>query len=54
MGGRTITNKVDAMGFKWDWNGRYSKHIALTGIDHKFSLSSWHHEVRCHNGAVEM
>jgi hypothetical protein len=25
--GRTLTNEVDAMGFKWEWNGRSSKHI---------------------------
>ena len=25
--GRTVTNEVDAMGFKWEWNGRSSKHI---------------------------
>jgi hypothetical protein len=25
--GRTITNEVDAMSFKWKWNGRSSKHI---------------------------
>ena len=24
--GKAITNKVDAMGFKWEWNGRSSKH----------------------------
>jgi hypothetical protein len=25
--GRALANEVDAMGFKWDWNGRSSKHI---------------------------
>ena len=25
--GKAITTKVDAMGFKWEWNGRSSKHI---------------------------
>jgi hypothetical protein len=25
--GRAITNEVDALGFKWEWNGRASKHI---------------------------
>jgi hypothetical protein len=25
--GKAITNEVDAMGFKWEWNGRSSKHI---------------------------
>jgi hypothetical protein len=25
--GRAITDEVDAMGFKWEWNGRSSKHI---------------------------
>jgi hypothetical protein len=25
--GRTVTNQVNAMGFKWEWNGRSSKHI---------------------------
>ena len=25
--GRAITNKVDALGFKWEWNNRSSKHI---------------------------
>jgi hypothetical protein len=25
--GKTLTNEVDAMGFKWEWNGRSSKHI---------------------------
>jgi hypothetical protein len=25
--GKAITNEVDAMGFKWKWNGRSSKHI---------------------------
>ncbi|HEU4447811.1 MAG TPA: DUF1326 domain-containing protein [Nitrososphaeraceae archaeon] len=25
--GRAIANEVDAMGFKWEWNGRSSKHI---------------------------
>ena len=25
--GRAIDNEVDAMGFKWDWKGRSSKHI---------------------------
>jgi hypothetical protein len=25
--GRALTNEVDAMGFKWEWNGRSSKHI---------------------------
>ena len=25
--GRAITNEVDALGFKWEWNGRSSKHI---------------------------
>ena len=25
--GRTVTNEVDAIGFKWEWNGRSSKHI---------------------------
>jgi hypothetical protein len=22
-----VTNDVNAMGFKWEWNGRSSKHI---------------------------
>jgi hypothetical protein len=25
--GSAVTNEVDAMGFKWDWKGRSSKHI---------------------------
>jgi hypothetical protein len=25
--GRALADEVDAMGFKWDWNGRSSKHI---------------------------
>jgi hypothetical protein len=25
--GRSIANEVDALGFKWEWNGRSSKHI---------------------------
>jgi hypothetical protein len=25
--GKAITDEVDAMGFKWDWNGKSSKHI---------------------------
>lgn len=25
--GRAITNEVDALTFKWEWNGRSSKHI---------------------------
>ncbi len=25
--GRALANEVDAMGFKWDWKGRSSKHI---------------------------
>ena len=25
--GKAITDEVDAMGFKWEWNGRSSKHI---------------------------
>jgi hypothetical protein len=25
--GKAITNEVDVMGFKWEWNGRSSKHI---------------------------
>jgi hypothetical protein len=25
--GKAITNEVNAMGFKWEWNGRSSKHI---------------------------
>jgi hypothetical protein len=25
--GKAITDAVDAMGFKWEWNGRSSKHI---------------------------
>jgi hypothetical protein len=25
--GKAIANEVDAMGFKWEWNGRSSKHI---------------------------
>jgi hypothetical protein len=25
--GRAVANEVDAMGFKWDWKGRSSKHI---------------------------
>jgi hypothetical protein len=25
--GRAVSNEVDAMGFKWEWNGRSSKHI---------------------------
>jgi hypothetical protein len=25
--GKAIENEVDAMGFKWEWNGRSSKHI---------------------------
>jgi hypothetical protein len=25
--GKAITNEVDAMGFKWEWNSRSSKHI---------------------------
>jgi hypothetical protein len=25
--GRALANEVDAMGFKWEWNGRSSKHI---------------------------
>jgi hypothetical protein len=25
--GRAVSNEVDAMGFKWDWKGRSSKHI---------------------------
>jgi hypothetical protein len=25
--GKAITNEVDAMGFKWEWDGRSSKHI---------------------------
>ena len=25
--GRAIANEVDALGFKWNWNGRSSKHI---------------------------
>lgn len=31
--GRTITNKVDAMGFKWERNGRSSKHIPFEWSD---------------------
>lgn len=27
--GKAITNEVDAMGFKWEWNGRSSKHISF-------------------------
>jgi hypothetical protein len=25
--GKAMTDEVDAMGFKWEWNGRSSKHI---------------------------
>jgi hypothetical protein len=25
--GRTVTNEVDAMDFRWEWNGRSSKYI---------------------------
>jgi hypothetical protein len=25
--GRAVANEVDALGFKWEWNGRSSKHI---------------------------
>ena len=25
--GRAVANEVDAMGFKWEWNGKSSKHI---------------------------
>jgi hypothetical protein len=25
--GKAITDEVDAMGFRWEWNGRSSKHI---------------------------
>jgi hypothetical protein len=25
--GRAIADEVDAMGFKWGWNGRSNKHI---------------------------
>jgi hypothetical protein len=25
--GRAVANEVDAMGFKWEWNGRSGKHI---------------------------
>jgi hypothetical protein len=25
--GKAVANEVDAMGFKWEWNGRSSKHI---------------------------
>lgn len=25
--GKAVTDEVDAMGFKWEWNGRSSKHI---------------------------
>ena len=25
--GKAITNEVDALGFKWEWNNRSSKHI---------------------------
>jgi hypothetical protein len=25
--GKALTNEVDAMGFKWEWNGKSSKHI---------------------------
>ncbi len=25
--GRALADEVNAMGFKWDWNGRSSKHI---------------------------
>lgn len=25
--GKAVTNEVDAMGFKWEWNNRSSKHI---------------------------
>jgi hypothetical protein len=25
--GKAIADEVDAMGFKWEWNGRSSKHI---------------------------
>ncbi len=25
--GRAVADEVDAMGFKWDWKGRSSKHI---------------------------
>jgi hypothetical protein len=25
--GKAITNEVDALGFKWEWNDRSSKHI---------------------------
>jgi hypothetical protein len=31
-GGKAITNEVDAMGFKWEWNGRSSKHIPFDWI----------------------
>ena len=27
--GRAAENKVDAMGFKWDWKGKSSKHISF-------------------------
>lgn len=25
--GKAITDEVDVLGFKWEWNGRSSKHI---------------------------
>ena len=30
--GKALTDEVDAMGFKWDWNGRSSKHIPFYWI----------------------
>ncbi len=31
--GRALANEVDAMGFKWEWNGRSSKHIPFDWSD---------------------
>jgi hypothetical protein len=37
--GKAITDEVDATGFKWEWNGRSSKHIPF---DWKWSLTALH------------
>ncbi len=31
--GKALANEVDAMGFKWEWNGRSSKHIPFDWSD---------------------
>jgi hypothetical protein len=30
--GKAILDQVDAMGFKWDWKGRSSKHIPFDWV----------------------